>query len=134
MLREEQLTSSSPVDDEEIMASVLGKRKNYVLGMGYGPRPPRSEGSSSYSQEYVQSLENRLAKTEEWMQTQQLENEKAREHAARTEQLLEMQRQEYEKKFSQMSELIAKFVGGSSSQGKVYSHFKIECIVILIDV
>ena len=67
-LKLEQENSTTPMNDEEIMAIIIGKRTSYVKGMGYGPKSPRSQ-KEMYSQDYVQSLEARLAQTQELMES-----------------------------------------------------------------
>jgi len=61
-LKQKQEHSTTLMNDEEIMATILGKNPSYVNGMGYEPKPPRSQ-KEMYSQDYVQSLEARLAQT-----------------------------------------------------------------------
>ena len=73
-LKQEQEKSITPMSDEEIMTTILGKRPSYVKGMGYGPKPPRSQ-KEMYSQDYVQSLEA-LAQTQELVESKRRENER----------------------------------------------------------
>jgi len=107
---------------KKLWATILGKRPSYVKGMGYGPKPPRSQ-KEMYSQDYVQSLEARLAQTQELVETERRENERNRvivEEALQSQHVqFEMQREEYEKRFSQVNELLEKFTRGSSSLSKV---------------
>ncbi|XP_022143616.1 uncharacterized protein LOC111013476 [Momordica charantia] len=95
--------------EEEIMETVLGKRSNYVIGMGYGPKPTRNKGSSSkYSDEYVESLEARLQKHEEEM---------ARTTQEQIQKALEAQSQEFNRKLLEMQQMFLSG-GGSSSTSK----------------
>ena len=41
-LKLERENSTTPMSDEEIMTTILGKITSYVKGMRYGPKPPRS--------------------------------------------------------------------------------------------
>lgn len=107
ILTEQQSSSSTPLSEEEIMATVLGKRSSYVKGMGYGPRPSESR-KGRYSQEYVRSLENQL-------EEQRQENKKIAEKTNMLEQKMEQQREEYEQRFSQVNEILERF----SQQRKV---------------
>lgn len=114
ILRQVEEDSGTPKTDEEIMVMVLGKRPSYMKGLGYGPKPPHSKEASTFSQEYVESLETRLEKTEELLESQRLESERrSNELMARTKELLEDQRQGYERKLSQINEILKKFSGGS---------------------
>lgn len=51
--------------DEEIMMTTLRKILDYMIGMRYGPKLPKSQRLILYSEEYVQTLESHLAKVEE---------------------------------------------------------------------
>jgi len=116
-LKQEQEHSTTLMSDEEIMADL-----RMLKGWDYGPKPPRSQ-KEMYSQDYVQSLEARLAQTQELVETERRENERNRvivEEALQSQRLqFKMQREEYERRFSQMNELLERFTGGSSSLSKV---------------